>query len=62
MAKAEQITITQVRSEIGRLRRHKACLVGLGLRRIGHSVTVEDSPSVRGMINKISYMIKIEEG
>ena len=62
MAKTEQVTVTQVRSEIGRLKSHKACLTGLGLRRVGHSVTVEDSPSVRGMINKVSYMLKIEEG
>lgn len=61
MAKTEQVTVTQVRSGIGRLKSHKACLAGLGLRRVGHSVTVEDSPSVRGMINKVSYMLKIEE-
>ena len=59
MAKTEKLTITQTRSEIGRLRRHKACLTGLGLKRVGHTVTVEDSPSVRGMINKISYMVKV---
>ena len=60
MAK-EILTITQTRSEIGRLGKHKACLTGLGLRRIGHTVTVEDTPSVRGMINKVSYMLKIED-
>lgn len=61
MAKTETLTITQIRSECGRVARHKACLTGLGLRRIGHSVTVEDTPSVRGMINKVSYMLKIED-
>lgn len=61
MAKKETLTITQIRSERGRLARHKACLTGLGLHRIGHSVTVEDTPSVRGMINKVSYMLKIED-
>ncbi len=61
MAKAETVTVTQVRSTIGRLKSHKACLAGLGLHRLGHSVTVEDSPSVRGMINKVSYMLKVEE-
>ncbi|MDA1076617.1 MAG: 50S ribosomal protein L30, partial [Proteobacteria bacterium] len=40
----------------------KACVAGLGLRRIGHSVQVEDTPSVRGMINKVSYLVKVEEG
>ncbi|MBV1930281.1 MAG: 50S ribosomal protein L30 [Porticoccaceae bacterium] len=61
MAKIATLTITQIRSEIGRLGRHRACLTGLGLRRIGHTVTVEDTPSVRGMINKVSYMLKIED-
>lgn len=55
------LKVTQQRSAIGRLDSHKACLKGLGLRRIGHSVQVEDSPSVRGMINKVSYMVKVEE-
>jgi large subunit ribosomal protein L30 len=48
------------KSPIGRLKNHKACVVGLGLRRIGHTVTVEDTPSVRGMINRISYMLRVE--
>ena len=61
MAKAESVTVTQVRSAIGRLKNHKACLTGLGLRRVGHTVTVDDNPSVRGMINRVSYMLKIEE-
>ncbi|MBC08706.1 MAG: 50S ribosomal protein L30 [Gammaproteobacteria bacterium] len=55
------IKITQLKSSIGRLKDHKACLRGLGLRRINHVVEVEDTPSVRGMVNKISYMIKVEE-
>ncbi len=54
------VKVTQLKSSAGRLQAHKACLIGLGLRRIGHSVEVEDTPSVRGMINKISYMLKIE--
>ena len=55
------IKVTQLKSSIGRLKEHKACLRGLGLRRIRHVVEVEDTPSVRGMVNKISYMIKVEE-
>ena len=55
------LKITLVKSPIGRLKRHKACLVGLGLRRIGQSIEVEDSPSVNGMIKKVSYMVKIED-
>ncbi|GGW72666.1 50S ribosomal protein L30 [Alishewanella tabrizica] len=55
------IKVTQVKSSIGRLPRHKASLMGLGLRRIGHTVEVEDTPSVRGMINVVYYMVKVEE-
>jgi large subunit ribosomal protein L30 len=55
------VTVTQTKSGIGRLPKHKATLVGLGLRRIGHTVTLEDTPSVRGMINTVYYMVKVEE-
>lgn len=55
------IKVTQVRSTIGRLKAHKACVTGLGLRRIGHSVVVEDTPSVRGMITKVNYLLQVEE-
>ena len=61
MAIAKNLRVTQTRSQIGRLPAHRACLVGLGLRRVGHSVRVVDNPSVRGMINKVSYMLKVEE-
>ncbi|HEY7774493.1 MAG TPA: 50S ribosomal protein L30 [Marinagarivorans sp.] len=54
------ITVTQVKSIAGRLKAHKACVAGLGLRRIGHTVQVEDTPSVRGMINKVHYLLKVE--
>lgn len=54
------VKVTQTKSAAGRLAAHKASLIGLGLRRIGHTVEVEDTPSVRGMINKISYMLKVE--
>ena len=60
MAK-KTLKITQLKSSIGRLKDHKACLRGLGLRRIRQVVEVEDTPSVRGMVNKISYMIKVED-
>ncbi|NIG62524.1 MAG: 50S ribosomal protein L30 [Serratia symbiotica] len=58
---AKTIKVTQVRSSIGRLPKHKATLLGLGLRRIGHTVEREDTPSLRGMINLVSYMVKFEE-
>lgn len=58
---AKMIKITQTKSSIGRLPKHKATLVGLGLRRIGHTVEREDTPAIRGMVNKIYYMVKVEE-
>jgi len=61
MAAKKQIKLTQVRSSNGRLASHKACATGLGLRRMHHTVVVEDTPCNRGMINKISYMLKVEE-
>ena len=60
-AKVNKVKVTQVKSAIGRLKNHKACLSGLGLRRIGHTVEVEDTPSVRGMINQINYLLQVEE-
>ncbi len=54
------IKVTLVKSVIGRLPSHKASVKGLGLRRIGHTVEVEDTPSVRGMINRVAYMVKVE--
>lgn len=59
MAK-KTIKVTQVKSAAHRLKAHKACLSGLGLRKIGHTVEVEDTDSVRGMINKVHYMVKVE--
>jgi large subunit ribosomal protein L30 len=56
----KMITVTQVKSTAGRLKAHKACVAGLGLRRIGHTVQVEDTSAVRGMINKVSYLVKVE--
>lgn len=61
MTMAKTIKITQTRSVIGRLPKHKATMTGLGLRRIGHTVEREDTPAVRGMINLVSYMVKVEE-
>jgi len=58
---ANTIKITQTKSVNGRLKAHKACLSGLGLRRINHTVDVIDTPENRGMINKISYLLKVED-
>lgn len=61
MASKSQVKVTLVRSPIGRLAAHKACVSGLGLRRMHQTVTVEDTPQNRGMINTVSYMLKVEE-
>ena len=61
MAKSkETVKVTLVRSPIGSQPKHKLCLQGLGLRRMYQTVEVEDTPAVRGMINKISYMLAVE--
>ena len=60
MAK-KKLKVTQIRSSFGTGKKHMACMLGLGLRRMRHSVEVEDTPSVRGMINKVFYMVKFEE-
>ena len=61
MADRNQIKVTLVKSTNGRLASHKACVRGLGLRRMHHSVLVDDTPENRGMINKISYLLKCED-
>lgn len=58
----KQLKVTLRRSLSGRLQSHKACVAGLGLRRMNHTVTVIDTPENRGMINKVAYMLEIEEG
>ncbi len=55
------IKVTLVRSVSGRLAAHKACVSGLGIRRIRQTVEVQDTPENRGMINKVSYMLKVED-
>lgn len=61
MSNKKTVKVTLVKSTIGRLPVHRACVSGLGLRRINHSVTVIDTPENRGMINKVSYLLKVEE-
>ena len=58
--KAKQLKLTLKRSLNKRLAGHKACVAGLGLRRIGHTVTVMDTPENRGMISKVAYMMTVE--
>lgn len=62
MSKANKtVKLTLIRSLNGRLKAHQACARGLGLRRMHQSVEVMDTPENRGMINKISYLLKVEE-
>ena len=61
MAKAKELKVTLVKGKHGRLKRHKACVAGLGLRKIHQTVTVFDTPETRGMINRISYLVSVEE-
>jgi large subunit ribosomal protein L30 len=61
MTKAKTVRITLVKSKYGRLKNHKACVAGLGLRRMHQTVEVIDTPENRGMINKISYLLRVEE-
>jgi large subunit ribosomal protein L30 len=64
MAKAKKevstIKVTLVRSLIGRIEAHKATVKGLGLRRMHHTVEVQDTPAIRGMINAVNYLLKVE--
>jgi large subunit ribosomal protein L30 len=64
MAKAKKetssIKVTLVRSVIGRIEAHKATVRGLGLRRMNHTVVLQDTPAIRGMINTVSYLVKVE--
>ena len=57
----KHLQVTLVRSMHGRLKNHQACVRGLGLRRMHQSVLLNDTPEVRGMIRKVSYLLKVEE-
>lgn len=61
MAEARKLRVKLIRSLNGRLKKHQACVRGLGLRRMHHTVEVNDTPENRGMIKKVSYMLECEE-
>ncbi len=61
MGDKNMMKVTLVKSTSGRLEAHKACVRGLGLRRMHQVVEVEDTPSTRGMVNRVSYMVKVVE-
>jgi large subunit ribosomal protein L30 len=60
MAEGKKIKVTLVKSVIGTKPEHRACVRGLGLRRLNHTVEVIDTPATRGMINRVSYLLKYE--
>jgi len=53
--------VTQIKSTIGALEKHRQCMRGLGLRRIRHTVEVIDTPAVRGMINKVIHLVEVSD-
>lgn len=59
MAK-KTVKVTLIKSPIGALEKHKQCLTGLGLRRIRHGVELDDTPAIRGMINKVRHLVEVE--
>lgn len=59
-SKTKMLKVTLVKSVIGTIEAHRACVRGLGLRRLNHTVEVQDTPAVRGMINKVNYLLKCE--
>ena len=59
-ASSKTLSVTLIKSPIGRLKNHKASIAGLGLRKIGQTVEVEDSPAVRGMIKQVAYLLEVE--
>jgi large subunit ribosomal protein L30 len=61
MKDKKKMKVTLVRGLGGRLATHKACVHGLGLRRMHQVVQVEDTPATRGMVSKVSYMVKVVE-
>ena len=61
-SKKNTITVKQTKSSIGKHKSHRATLLGLGLKKINSQRTLEDTPSVRGMIDKVSYMVEVVSG
>lgn len=59
---SDKISVTLVKSTAGRLKSHQACVKGLGLRRMHHTVEVLDTPENRGMINKVRYLLDVRKG
>jgi len=61
MSQEKRIKVTLVKGLTGTIGRHRATVKGLGLRHREHTVELPDTPAVRGMINRVSYLVKVEE-
>jgi large subunit ribosomal protein L30 len=61
MAEKKRIKVTLVKGLVGTIGKHRESVKGLGLRHREHTVEVEDTPAVRGMINRVSYLVRVEE-
>ena len=59
MTASKTIQVKLIKSGIGRIKKHKLCIQGIGFKKLNQVVTVEDTPSNRGMINKISDMVEV---
>jgi large subunit ribosomal protein L30 len=56
-----KLNVTLVKSMIGRPEKHRRVLRGMGLTKINRTVSLEDTPSIRGMVNKVSHLVRMEE-
>jgi len=61
MSESKKLELTLIKSPAGRISEHQACVAGLGLRRMHHTVQVQDTPANRGMVNKIHYLLSVKE-
>ena len=59
--KSAKLRVTVVRSTNGTIQRHRETVRGLGLRRMNHTVELEDTPAIRGMVRKVDYLVQVEE-
>jgi large subunit ribosomal protein L30 len=57
---SKKLKVTLVRSPVGQMENHRLCVRGLGLRRMHHTVEVDDTPATRGLINKVRYLLAVE--
>ncbi|MBC8227566.1 MAG: 50S ribosomal protein L30 [Gammaproteobacteria bacterium] len=59
--KVKKLRVKLVRSRFGRIKKHKASIAGIGLRKINQVVEIEATPENLGMVNKINYLVEVEE-